>query len=169
MNRVPFFAALMLIGFSTSLLAAEPVSGKLASRIENLKPVVNLASVEQTTKYELFVAEPVPDLMYRLEYRYTETSYQDGSDWATFSVSEDYDTIQDSILWIALHLVAEWRVTEFVPQPQWESVSIHNSYASAQTASSQWQSLGFITKIVIRYAGYRIDTRELERVFPSGY
>ncbi len=165
MNRVPFFAVLMLIGFSTSLLAAEPVSVKLASRIGNLKPVVDLGPVKPTRKYELFVAEPVPDLMYRLEYRYTETSYQDGSDWTTFSVSEDYD----SILWIALHLVAEWRVSEFVPQPQWESVSIHNSYASAQTASSQWQSLGFITKIVIRYSGYRIDTRELERVFPSGY
>ena len=117
----------------------------------------------------MFVAEPVPEVMYRLEYRYLEYGNQEATEWATFTTSDNYDHIQDAIVWIALHLIAETRVSEYEPTPQWESVSIHSKYASAQNASNQWEALGFWTKVIIRYHGYSVNTNELELSFPAGF
>lgn len=59
--------------------------------------------------------------------------------------------METSIVWIALHLVAEWRIVELHPLPNWEVVSTHTSCTSAAQAAETRESLGFWTPIVAKY------------------
>ena len=165
MLRIHLTLSLLLLGV-TALSAAEPVSN---SRYQNQIPQRTASQLKPMTLYDVYIAEPVPDLMYRLEYRYLETRTQEGSDWKTYSTSEYYDVIEDGIFWIALHLVAEWRVTEFVPRPTWEKEGTYQSRDAAEAAMEMWEDLGFLTRLEIRYSGPRIDTSQLELVIQPGF
>ena len=167
MSRLCLPAVIFALGIVVSLSAAEPIS-----RARLAKPQTTRFKTPQLAPqhyYDLYVAEPVPDVMYRLEFRYLETSFQEASEWATYSVTDDFETIEDGILWIALHLVAEWRVTEFEPSPDWQLVGTYSTQAAASNNADFWQDLGYLTRVEHRYDGGRISTEQLELQLQIGF
>lgn len=128
-------------------LAAERVQSQY-SRLRTLKPSVSLTI--PTTEYLVQVAEPVPETLFVLEVRYLETSSQGGSDWFIMATNETDGNFDDTILWVALHLVAEWRVVETHPVAQWQTVGTFSSYSAAAAEEAIWETMGYWTTIITR-------------------
>lgn len=164
MSRFHLVTFVSLMAVSAMGWAKEPISR--TSQIAERKPVISnnyLDAIHQRT-YDVYVAEPVPEIMYKVEFRYIETPYQEGSDWRVYTITASEDSADDAVLWIALHLIAEWRVTEFEPALQWEHVGSYNSQSTASYIADQWRDNGFHTKIKMS-GGIEYDFSELELAF----
>ncbi len=107
------------------------------------------------TVYDVETAQPVPDVAYRVEYRYL-----DGSDtsWHTYSVSYTQAGAQQGVQWVLLHLVAEARIVEFTPQPDWERVATFDTQQAAQAHSVELAQTGVLTRVRSRQES-RIEMR----------
>lgn len=167
MSRTTLAAAVVLLSFAAALSAEERTSR--TSRYEPKPPVPNdvLDELVNRRQYHVYAAEPVPDVMYKVEFRYIETRFQEGSDWRIYTLTESEDSADDAVLWIALHLIAEWRVTEYEPSRQWELVGTYDSQETAAFIADQWREDGYHTRIEVT-GGVEYDLGELELEFDLG-
>ena len=146
-TTIALLSAALLFNTASAADLASTTSSSV-SRVKRLVPQVGLT--QPATTYDVRIAEPVPDVLFVLEVRYLSYGGQQESDWFTFATEEVEADLDDSIVWVALHLVAEWRVVEIEPQPIWETVSNHTNYNSAVSAASLWESMGFWTQIITK-------------------
>lgn len=156
-HYVAIGAALLLGTITASLLSlradgAEPALYERSPLINQLNqrvaPTVELQSTVEAD-YDLYVADP-PKLQYVLEVRYTETSSQAGSDWFRFSAADSEEDLQDAIFWVALHLIAEWRVVPRWTEPEWMLFDTYDTLEEAEDDAAFFESFGLLTDIRAR-------------------
>lgn len=169
MSRIALFSFAVVISLSAASFAEERNDGR--ERYQKPQPRVenDVRDALHKRTYDVYVAEPVPEVMYRLEYRYFETRSQPATDWAIFTVSDNYDIIDDGIFFIAIHLIAEWRVTEYEPSLQWEHVGSYESHDTASYIADQWREDGFLTRIEMSYDGPMVEIDELLVLPEAGF
>lgn len=151
--------ALILGSFAASLLSSRATAAPPDIRQSISLParVVQRETVQETITlttalpmvYDLYLAEPA-ELRYVLEFRYLETSFQEGGEWTVFSTADDPEKLQGSILWIAFHLVAEWRVVQRWSEPEFRLYDTYDSLSDAEADASFFEELGLLTEIDAR-------------------
>lgn len=168
MLRVHLLLAVTVLSLTATLSGAEPRS------FSRFKPrpataVSDLSNIVNTWTYTVRIAEPVPDEMFRVEYRYLETDSQEGSDWLMYTVTADEDSVDDAIFFIATKLIAEIRVTEFKPSLQWETVGTYDSFNTADLIADGYRAMGYHVRIDSHYSGEEINLDELELQLGPGF
>ncbi len=120
----------------------------------------SLTSSYFRTVYDVETAEALPEVGYRVEYRYLEGYGPPG--WHTHSTHYNYQDAQHSLTWVLLHLVADGRIVEFTPPAtslQWERVATFDTVYAANHLANQLAEPGLLT---------RVKTRQVPRfVIPS--
>jgi hypothetical protein len=103
------------------------------------------------TVYDVETAEALPDVGYRVEYRYLEGYGPPG--WHTHSTHYDYQNAQQALTWVLLHLIADGRIVEFTPPAtllQWERVATFDTQAAAEALANQLAEPDLLTRVRAR-------------------
>jgi hypothetical protein len=103
------------------------------------------------TVYDVETAETLPDVGYRVEYRYLEGYGPPG--WHTHSTHYNYQDAQNSLTWVLLHLVADGRIVEFTPPAtmlQWERVATFNTLSEAEALAADLAEPDLLTRVKAR-------------------
>lgn len=140
----------LAIGLFTASTSEAQFSTKLTSTTQIQVSSPKLIIPEIGSEYRIMVAEPVPETLWVLEYRYIETKFQEGSDWRVYSRSENRDDLIDGAIWLVTRLVVEIRFVETHPEPQYEHVDTVNSQAAADREVEMWRDAGFWAYYTVR-------------------
>jgi hypothetical protein len=103
------------------------------------------------TVYDVETAEALPDVGYRVEYRYLPGYGAPG--WHTHATYYNYQDAQQSLIWVLLHMVVEGRIVEFTPPAtmlQWERVATYDTVYAADHHASQLAEPGLLTRVTPR-------------------
>lgn len=144
------FAALLVSLLPTACVAVLAEEPTLRQSLVRLPPQSGVQPMAIQKVYDLYAAEP-PQVQYALEVRYLPYGNQAGSDWFMFATASSEEELNDRIVWVLLHLIADYRVTTFVSEPEWEYVDTYEHRWLAQLDAFGLEQMGYLTRVEGRY------------------
>lgn len=96
-----------------------------------------------TYRYNIMIAEPVPDVVYVKQMRFYATDTTPASEWIDYATSEVRQNLNNVGIQDALKRPVEFRIIERYPEPEYRRIDTVNSQREAELMVSFWTSMGY--------------------------